>query len=225
MIDELFEHGQNLSLQEFKKLIDSSCLPPLKDQASSTIKVTEKNFKAIWDLKDFSDFTIVAGSREIKVHKNVLAAQSSTFASMFKNDEQVALSNKLEVKDCSELAVEQFLESLYTGEITDSKNALDLFSLACTFDAKDFREAYEKMAIESLNEATNVKALVLGNSFNSDKLVRAAFSNLKEMYPDAIKSDELRNNPLRVQEIVDVIEKHNISVQKYEEEIEKLNKM
>jgi hypothetical protein len=190
------------SVKELKDLIDLSCSPHRNNPQGTTTN----EFKKLWELRQFSDFKIVVGTKEVSVHKCVLAAQSPVFASMLENDEQVKATNKLEIKDCNEEAVEEFLRGLYTGEIENEENNLDLFSLACTFDVEVLKTAYEGIVIKTLNEDTALKALKLGTLYKSDKIIEVAASEVKKMLPGEIKLEALKRKPERIEEIVEVMD-------------------
>lgn len=188
------------SVVELKYVIDSSCSPTTLP--NSVIKKTSTtDYKKFNQLDECFDFTIVTGKKEIQVHKCVLAAQSPVFASMFKNDFQVMATNKLEIKDCKEEVVEEFMRSLYTGEVGSEDNALDLFSLASTFDVNDLKATFEEIVIKNINEQTAVKAFKLGNLFNCQELIDVAFDKLKKTFPNDIQSDGSKHEPKQVKKL------------------------
>lgn len=157
----------------------------------------------LWTLKSFSDLTIVVGKKEIQVHKSVVASQSSVFAAMMMNDEQFKTTNKLEIKDYSEEAVEDFLRDFYTNEFESTGNALELFSLASNFNVIELKTVYEKMVISSLNEGNALTALKLGNLHESLPIVEAAFYKIKKIIPDPLK----KSFKFEAQKIEEILEK------------------
>lgn len=224
-IDAFFstiEDGGIQSVRELKALINSSCSSPL---SSTLVTRTTSNFKKLRKSSQFSDFQIIVGSKEFPVHKCILAAQSSAFTLLLKNDEQVQASNKIEIKDCCEEAVEEFLRCLYSGEVRNNKeNVLELYSLACIFDVKEIREAYEGLVIKNLIDENALKVLKLGNLYKSEKLIEAAFGRLEKCFPEAITSDVLKTEPERVEEIVNTVKLFKKSVKNYKKTIKKLTK-
>ena len=159
-------------------------------------------FANLWDKKEFCDFTIVVGSKEFHVHKCILSAQSSTFVTLLSDDEEVKVSNKLEIKDYSEEVVEDFLRCLYTGEIENEENALELFSLASTFKVQQLQDLCIKYIARALNNSNADNALQLGCVYKSQKLVRACFDKIKEIFPGQQLAESLKDSPEALLEIV-----------------------
>lgn len=218
------EAGSLGSLQELKEAIDVqsvySC-PSSSVQTKVDTKVdfpfktesTMNGIKKLWETKTSSDFAIIVDQKEIQVHKIILSSQSSVFASMLEDNKQVKATNKLEIKDCNEEVVHAFLRSLYTGEVENDKNALELFSLACTFKVTEMQSIYKDIAIQNLNGENALKAFKLGTLYEETEVIEAAFAEIKKMYPNDIRSEALKHNPERVEEIV-----------KYKKQIEEYNK-
>jgi BTB/POZ domain len=141
------------SMREVKNAIRAEY--GIKVDKTELEKASVEGFKILWQQKKFCDFTIIAGAKEIPVHKSVLAVRSSVFANMFETDEDVKATNKLVIEDCSEEAVEEFLQCLYTGEINEENepNFFDLFRLASTFEVLDLQHVYEQFMLDNTNEA------------------------------------------------------------------------
>jgi BTB/POZ domain len=173
---------------------------------------------------DFADFTIFAGSKEFRVHKRVLAAQSSVFANMLKNDEQVKATSKFEIEDFSKEVVKEFLRSFYTIDNARGEHALELFRLACKFKFEDLMKANKTLVIKNLDEHNAIDVLKLGNQQKSNEIIKAAFSHLKKVFPNEIKSDALKHKPERVEEIVKTVKRYKMTTADFIKSIEHLNK-
>jgi hypothetical protein len=92
-------------------------------------------------------------------------------------------------------------------------NHLELFSLACTFDVEELKEIYEGIVIGNMNEQSALEALKIGNLYKSNKMIEAAFSQIKKMLPNEVQSEALKHKPGRIEEIF-----------KFKKMIEELNK-
>jgi BTB/POZ domain len=229
------------SVKKLKSFIDYSCIPPnpcvntlfastlsLKESPGTAVQQVQSpakasviinNFKKVWELKELSDFTIVVGNKEIRVHKTVLAVQSPVFAGLFKTDQQIMASGKIKIKDCSEAVADEFFRAVYTGEVGNvaAGNVLNLLSLACTFKVEELRALYESIAINNLSEHNALEALKRGNLDKSEKLIDAAFNMIKKKYRSCIKADFLKNKPDQVEEIIN-------AANAYKELVERLNR-
>lgn len=165
-------------------------------------KKPQNLMEKIWEMKEFCDFEFVIGSTQYPVNKCVIAAQSSVFALMLKNNEEVKETNRLEIMDCCKDDFEVFLRFLYTSEIEESKVTLSVFNIACSFDVFDLKTTCERIIVNNLSEDDAPKALNYGNFFKSQEVIEAAFAKIKEKYPNDVLSDDLKNDPARVNEII-----------------------
>jgi BTB/POZ domain len=195
------------SLEEMKVKIDELCIPP----ALATQRLPSGNFHHLWELKGFSDFTVVCGNKQFPVHKIVLAAQSPVFAAMFKNDEQVKSTKKLEIKDYSEELVEIFLKCLYAGEVSQegSQKALKLFGLAKKFEVEQLKSELEEECISSLNDENAFDALAAGNRYKSEALIEAAYDQAKGMIIGGLERGVLKDKPDQLKHFMEVIKEHD----------------
>lgn len=210
--------GSVTPMKEFKKLVDSSCLPP-QFQAPIYARTSSGDvLKKMWNNKDFSDFSILVAEKEIRVHKSVLAVQSSVFSSNFKNNEEVKLTNKLEISGFTGLQVEKFLKCLYTGVIEDEEDALELFKLCWTYEVAEMKDSAEQLAIKHLNEENCLQALKIGNLVKSEAMIEAAFIKVQNIYPNIFSSQASKRKPEKIEEIVKVVKQLKRSLEENQPE-------
>lgn len=183
------------SLQDLKYVIDLLCSPSMP-------KGTFNNFKNLWDEHDFRDFSFIIGEKEIRVHKNVVAVQSSVFAEILENDEKVRNLNKLEVEDCREEIFVEFLRLLYTAEIRSKEDSFEIFSLAWMFDVTELKGAYMDIITSDLNELNVFCCLAMGNYYKCDAMVEAAFAKVKSLYPEETIHENLKHEPEKLHDFI-----------------------
>lgn len=192
------------TVEELKKLINSSCTPHIQ----FPFKANTDYVKRLWDEKIYSDFTIIVGSKKIQVHRSILAVQSSVFASKFK-DKNEEKPNELEIFGQTEEVVEKFLRLFYTGVVENDENALEMFILSCVSDTPEWKSIYEAIVIENLSDEKNIlRALKVGSIHKSDRMINAAYSKLKDLYPKELWSDSLKQNPQQVKAIINATKEH-----------------
>uniref|UniRef100_A0A914QRF5 BTB domain-containing protein n=1 Tax=Panagrolaimus davidi TaxID=227884 RepID=A0A914QRF5_9BILA len=75
-------------------------------------RTTTQGLRDLWNT-DFKDFTIISDGKEINVHKNVLACQSTVFAAMLKPHTKEAIKNKVEIFDFAFDIVEKGIKLCY----------------------------------------------------------------------------------------------------------------
>lgn len=188
--------GQN-NLQLFKLRIDQQCIPPTPEpMLPNRLEVDEKErkiskldnllaqFESFRVSGEFSDFTIAVCGKEHKVHKCILAAQSTVFAAMFKINSSDAVKKFTNIKSLKGKTFESFLDYFYTGDIENGSKAKEIFELASEFDVQDLKTMCIDKMIGELNENDALEVFNIGHRFNSDDLIKAAFGIIKKNYPD-----------------------------------------
>jgi BTB/POZ domain len=133
-IDAVYSYGSKKSLttlQEIMDIIDRNCSAPIEEDLDNKF---HSRFKEMWQSDRYTDFIIVGGGKEFKVHKMVLGFQSLVFAAVFDNNMKEAQTGKMVIGDFRADVVEAMLRFLYTEEIQDEKDAMDLFAIAIKYD-------------------------------------------------------------------------------------------
>lgn len=172
-------------------------------------------FNDMWKTGRLSDFTIIVGTKQFNVHKNVLAIHSAVFATMFLKKSNETPPNDMVIQDLGVGAVEHFLRYLYTGELPDSTHAMDAFALAARMDVPEVKVACEGLLLKILDNSNAYQMFMIGNTYSSDKLKRAAFTEIKHMFPEANLPDDLMQQPERLKELIDGKKSYEAMIQKF----------
>lgn len=193
-----------------------------KDQ---NMTVLSEGFNDLWRSGLLVDFVIKVDLKEFRVHKNILALNSSVFSAMFDNAMSESQTNQMTMTDFDADSVHDFLNYLYTGQISDEDNAVELFSLAMKYDVEDLKVICEEIILYNLNESNAYEIYTLGQSHNSDKLKQEAFDEIVKMFPEKPPANYLINKPDVLKTMTDAKRKYDISVietkQKYQRSLEK----
>ena len=209
-----------LSFDALMKMIDSNCLTP-DDEPRTFQDTIIEGFKELWISKRFSDFKIIAETKEFPVHKIVLATRSSVFSTMFETDMQERQLNQMTIEDFSADAVENFLSFLYTEAILDDGNAIKLFKLASKYEIPQLEQISKRIILKNLDSSNALNVLFLGNLFSCDEMIQKAFTKIREtnLYVDF--PDHLKNSPEILEEIIETKIQHSIKIKQLEEEHKK----
>lgn len=156
---------------------------------------------------NLSDFTIVIRTKEFKVHKIILATQSSVFNSLFTNNKEDGQKSLKKLKNFDEKTFEDFLKFFYTGNIRSDDNAIELFELAVEFDVPVMKSLCEEIIIRNLSKSKALQAFSLGHTHSNATLKEAGFEEIKRHFPEI--SDRLIDDAELVRNIVNVISKHH----------------
>lgn len=210
-IDAVFDRGNEKrnSMADFLAQIDQKCTQSCQQSLQSTdlMQSRAKKIDEVLRSRKFSDFTIKLRDREFKVHKFMLAAQSSVFASMFSDDVDEGAQAFRNIKNTSEKAFEAFLEYFYSGALEEGGNAMEMFELASEFDVHELKSTCEKMILENPGEFSPIELFNLGHSYSSDALKKSAFAQIKSIFPEmadkAIEDKQLVNDIFEAKEKLD----------------------
>lgn len=198
-INHYFFHGDKLhSLECLMAVMDKYCHPlPLQfiDQTDSRFK----KFEHFMTSGKYSDFIIKVRGKEFKVHKSILAAQSSVFDAMFISDTKEGANILQYIKNFSENSFSDFLRFFYTGSLNTEENATELFELAAKFDVPVLKTKCEQIILKNLHEANAPEVFNLGH-LHSQVLKQGAFAKVKEAFSEI--DDHLYNNIELVNEII-----------------------
>ena len=189
-IDMNYEQGGKITFEAFRKKIDLQCLPPIEKSLYEEYFVTGK----------FSDFTIKVYNKEYKVHKIVLAAQSSVFESMFNKDDgnDVKVLEKIQLMRVD--VFEDFLRYFYFGSIRCAENTIELFELAFEFGVATLKVECEEIFLRNIDEHNMLEIFNLGHLHGSENLKKVAFARIKSLFPKI--SDNLIDAPEVVANLV-----------------------
>ncbi|KAH9374907.1 hypothetical protein HPB48_000884 [Haemaphysalis longicornis] len=75
----------------------------------------KQNLHDLFESQKFSDFTLNVGGKEIKAHRNILAARSPVFAAMFEHDMREKLESRVDITDVDYDTMLQVVRFIYTG--------------------------------------------------------------------------------------------------------------
>uniref|UniRef100_A0AC34FYA3 BTB domain-containing protein n=1 Tax=Panagrolaimus sp. ES5 TaxID=591445 RepID=A0AC34FYA3_9BILA len=113
----------------------------IKESNLEFLKSSSKNFGDLWDI-GFEDFTIIVNKKEIKAHKNVLAAHSAVFNAMFNSGMKEAIENQVEIPDFSFEVVEKAIKLCYHQKLVSD------ISIEKSFSLLQFADKYNMAALQ-----------------------------------------------------------------------------
>lgn len=202
-VNTLFDPSKTsltVTLQQLMNLIVTNCTEPADDEqilinGNFFINEVQKGFSVMWESRHLSDFTIIVGSKKIRVHKIVLAIQSSVFAAMFESKMLEQKESKMNIGDFSSGSVEQFIGYMYTGEVPDESYAMEIYALAAKYDVSKLKSMCEKVVLKNVSEENAYEVYALGHIHSQVEMKEKAFAIIISLFPDKSLPDNLMNDP------------------------------
>lgn len=110
----------------------------------------------------------------------------------------------MEIPDFEAAIVEQFLNFLYTGEIRDKANAMNLYAIAAKYDVQQLKTVCSEIILRNLDTTNAFEIYGLGHLHNENDMKMMALSEIKSMFPDIELDDELINQPKNLKELIEI---------------------
>eukprot|EP00092_Neocalanus_flemingeri_P022973 GFUD01024905.1.p1 GENE.GFUD01024905.1~~GFUD01024905.1.p1 ORF type:complete len:298 (+),score=60.61 GFUD01024905.1:42-935(+) len=136
--------------------------PEVFDSINAPCKFLE-DMKSILKLEDISDLKIVCRGEVFKCHKTILCARSTVFKKMLSGETFENLNRVVTIEDASAEAVKEMLKYIYTGEIPDKLDVveLDLLHLATKYLLDTLKLACGESIVSNLDNSNCISSFQL----------------------------------------------------------------
>jgi len=200
------------------ELFRTTVLSKVADSIDDTksLKQHAEDMKKLPLLEDLSDVVFVCGGKEIKAHRNILAARSPVFMAMFTHEMAEKKSGRVTITDFTPEEMRDFLHFIYNGKLDSMDNAVKLLDLADQYQVETLKEMCEIHLLGTITYETMIENLILANRHNSQYgLKQKAFELIKEFLGPSYKvPDSYVDKVEEVQYLID----NKISVDAYTKE-------
>lgn len=151
-----------------------SCVMYINTQVQDWIESKTQlanDFENLMEKSVLSDFTINIGNKELKVHKNILAARSKVFSAMFQHEMEENEKNCTEVTDIDYDVMKELLRFIYCGEVKDlQKLAMPLIHAAEKYELCSLKSVCEEALQSRINLQEYHEILNVANLYDCKKL-------------------------------------------------------
>uniref|UniRef100_A0A0N5C3N5 BTB domain-containing protein n=1 Tax=Strongyloides papillosus TaxID=174720 RepID=A0A0N5C3N5_STREA len=147
-----------------------------------------------------TDCILKVEDSEFKVHKAVLAAQSSTFCNIFNDTSENSQMNIIEIKDFRPEVVQGMLDYIYKDEVSNVRNmASEMLAIAAEYEL----DRLKAVAVECLRGDLTVEnlceRLILSEKFSSKELEGSCqqfiFDNAENLRKTRNLEEIFKNHP------------------------------
>ena len=139
-----------------------------------------------------ADIEMKCGDQVIPAHKAIVAARSTVFSAMLKNQVVQSSNITVELKDIEPYVLRELLKYLYSGKIsTDlSEDTLcKLYIASNNYSVKSLQKLCSSYMISNLNADNYIKFLILADSHNIDPELIEAIAGFIRKRPELLMSD------------------------------------
>lgn len=120
---------------------------------------------------EFGDVTLLVGTREMLVHKAILAVRSPVFAAMFKHQMEESQRNRVIITDVDYDILEKMLTYIYTGRLQNIKEiARELLVAADKYDVGDLKAKCEEVLCSTLTIENAEDLLIFADKHSAKRL-------------------------------------------------------
>ncbi|TKR60967.1 hypothetical protein L596_028143 [Steinernema carpocapsae] len=150
-----------------------------------------KDFEAMFKEDDrLSDFTILCGDREIKVHKFVLAARSPVFSAMLEPHTEESKTSKVTIDDIDYDVLHEMLFFMYSGRSNNlSSMPLELLSAADRFQLNGLKDLANHVLRNGLAIDSVCRYLVFADMHSASELKADAIRFISANIKTVIETD------------------------------------
>jgi len=148
---------------------------------------------------ELTDVVLVAGDKEVKAHRAILAARSKVFHAMFKDGTKEAQDRSISIQGVEADILEELVRYIYTGKVNClPADALELMAAADMYALDALKARCAEAALASLSVESAAEALVMAAQHSVPALLDRAVFFVKANFSEFNASgglDRLRGHP------------------------------
>ena len=186
---------------------------------SSRPDILQSILKSLQELKKqqlLCDVTLVAGGREVKAHKIMLAATTPYFSAMFTNSFMETGCSTIELHGVEGDSLEQLINFIYGDNlVVRVDNVHKLLASACLLQITCVKDACINFLMKKLHPENCLTVRNLADTFACSELLNAANSFLEKNFVEVSSSEEFMQ--LKPDDIIELIKKDDLNVRSEEQ--------
>lgn len=179
-IDQNFEKANHK-----RDSIENFMLAKSEEDNATNFRMISMRLEQLFLTSKHSDSTIKVGDKEFKVHKCILASQSSFFDKMFSDEAaENATRTVNKPKNFNQETFEVFLRYFYTKNIPSPDIVVDLLELAIEFGVTDLKDQCADLLCKTINPRNACQLYHLALLHSLPILKMMAFAAIRKMHPE-----------------------------------------
>lgn len=163
------------------------------------------NFILLWKEQKYTDAVLEVSGLPIRVHKIILASQSTVFGAMFDNMEERAM-DRIKLSFLSLEVLKEVLEYLYSGNCPNlSSMSFDLLKAADKYRLERLKVMAQKEIAINMRPDTAISTLIVANDCTATLLKKVALQCVAEFVSQLVSTrdwQKLQDHPFLLTEII-----------------------
>uniref|UniRef100_A0A914ZMV5 BTB domain-containing protein n=1 Tax=Parascaris univalens TaxID=6257 RepID=A0A914ZMV5_PARUN len=169
-----------------------------------------RDLEVIYKEGRLTDFTVIAGGREMPAHQVVLSARSPVFAAMLEPHTEEFKNKRVNFPDIDYEVMQELLLYMYSGRSPNLSNmALDLLAAADRFQLPGLKDMADQVLRSGLAVESACRYLVFADMHNARELKADAIKFIAQNSASVITTDGwaemVKQQPSLVTEVVSAI--------------------
>jgi len=163
----------------------------------------------IFDMMAYPDFKVTCNEKEFSCHKAFLVARSSVFKNMLEADMKEANNGYVEIKNHTEIVVDNFVKFFYTSHVEDEvlkKYAVHFFDLGEQYQVEGLKKMAEQAMIASLSTENMLRYFNAGDMYQGDEIKEAAKAFIRKNRRSLTEQEGWRDTVTDKDLLLDLIE-------------------
>lgn len=150
-------------------------------------------------LRKYAAFKIETEDSNFMVHKHILSMHSPIIEAMFRKKNS---ADFLKLDNFSSGVVQEMIDFMYTGDLEDSENPMELYELAKKYEIKELQSICEEIILEDLPKSNCLEVFRFGLRHDNNKLKKEAFIAIQSLFPDKTLDENLLNDPKKLDALI-----------------------
>jgi len=169
-----------------------------------------RDLECLYKDQRLTDFMIIAGDKEIPVHKAILSARSPVFAAMLEHNTDESKNHRVVIADIDSDVMQELMYYMYSGRSPNLQHmALDLLAAADRFQLPGLKDMADQVLRSGLMVDTVCRNLVFADMHSARELKADAIKFVAQNSTQVIQTEGwaemVKQHPGLVTEVVSAI--------------------
>ncbi|CEF65203.1 Speckle-type POZ protein [Strongyloides ratti] len=140
---------------------------------------------------ELTDFTIICNGVSFRVHKAILSARCTYFATMFSDETNMECkSGEVTFEDFDNEIMKAVLRFIYTGEVLEESKSIEMLGAADRLQLDSLKTFIEKCLVSEVNQSTVCNLLLHADIYNAERLRKRCINCIGRYQSKILQSED-----------------------------------